>query len=60
MFNPKILISKNVNKNKWENTKVTSMAKLNIYIHSEEKNEENKNNNLKTIDINLNNINIKR
>ena len=54
LFTPKKLLPKKVNKNKEENTKV--MAKLNIYIHSEGKNEENKNNNLKTIDINLNNI----
>ena len=51
---PKKLLSK-YNKNKDENNKVSNMANLNIYIHSEGKNEESKNINSMSIDQNKNN-----
>ena len=62
ILHPKKLFQKNLMKNKNENIKATSMAKLNIYIHSEGKNEENKKNNIneKSIDLNLSNLNKKR
>ena len=59
-FGTKKLFLKKVMKNKEDNIKVNNMAKLNIYIHSEGKNEDYKNSNLKTIDINQNHINKKR
>ena len=54
---PKKLLSKPI-KIKDENNKISSMANLNIYIHSEGRNEELKNSNSMTIDNNNNNYNI--
>ena len=54
---PKKLLSKPI-KIKDENNKISSMANLNIYIHSEGRNEELKNSNSMTIDNNNSNNNI--
>ena len=50
-FSPKKLFGKNLNKNA-QNIKINNFNRLNIFIHSEGKNEEQKNNNLMTVENN--------